>query len=177
MALLKSRTNQRKLADYYFRKALKYEPDNPLLNNNYGQHLCSNGAYAKGLNFLKKATVKYEESTAAIAFFNSGICAKMMGDLDMAISYMEKAINRSPNYKSPIVELSALMIKKQDYHQAANLLERFNKMSTPTALSLYTGYLISKKKGEINESKRLRILLKNLFPFSKENIELTKISQ
>ena len=30
MALQKSRTNQRKLADYYFRKALKYEPDNPL---------------------------------------------------------------------------------------------------------------------------------------------------
>lgn len=177
MALLKSRTNQTKLADYYFRKALKSEPDNPLLNNNYGQYLCTNGSYTKGLNFLEKAAIKYEKNTAAIAFFNSGICAKMMGDFDMAISYMKKAINRSPNYKSPIVELSSLMIKKQDYQQAANLLERFNELSTPTALSLYTGYLISKKKGEINESKRLRILLKNLFPFSKENIELTKLSQ
>ena len=59
------------------------------------------------------------------------------------------------------------MIKKQDYHQAANLLERFNKMSTPTALSLYTGYLRSKKK-EINESKRLLFRSQKTFiPFFK----------
>ena len=177
MALLKSITNQEKLANYYFRKALKSEPDNPIINNNYGQFLCTKGSYVQGINYLKKAAENYERNTKAIAFFNSGICAKMMGDLDMAISYMKKAISKSPNYINAIVELSSLMVKKHDYQQAANFLQRFNKLSTPTALSLYTGYLISKERGELNEAKRHRILLKNLFPYSKENIELTKLSQ
>ena len=80
----------------------------------------------------------------------------------MAISFIESALKISPNYSNAIIELSSLMIQKQDYQQAATLLSRFNKLSKPTSLSLYTGYLISKQKGQLNESKRLRILLKNL---------------
>lgn len=177
MALLKSRTNQKELANYYFRRALKSEPNNPIVNNNYGQYLCSNSSFAQGINYLKTASENYKKNAKSIAFFNAGICAKMMGELDMAISYMKQAINKSPNYVNGIVELSSLMVMKQDYQQAANLLERFNKLSMPTSLSLYTGYLISKKKGQTNESKRLRILLKNLFPFSKENLKLKNLSE
>ena len=176
IALLKSRTNQPELASYYFQKALKIEPDNPVINNNYGQYLCAIGSHAQGMNYLKNAVKKYKGNARAIAFFNSGVCARTSGDLNLAISYMEKTLIQSPNYINAIIELASLMIQKKDYQSAEKLLARFNKLSEPTALSLYIGYLIAKKKGQLNESKRLRILLKNLFPFSKENIQLTKTS-
>ena len=53
MALLKSRTNQEKLADYYFQKALRADSNNPIINNNYGQFLCTIGLYKQGLNYLE----------------------------------------------------------------------------------------------------------------------------
>ena len=173
MALLKSRTNQEKLADYYFQKALRTDSTNPIINNNYGQFLCTIGLYKQGLNYLEIAVKRYGDNTKVIALLNSGICAKTSGDIELAISFIENALRISPNYSNAIIELSSLMIQKQDYQRAATLLSRFNKLSKPTSLSLYTGYLISKQKGQLNESKRLRILLKNLFPFSKENVQLT----
>ena len=168
MALLKSRTNQEKLADYYFQKALRADSNNPIINNNYGQFLCTIGLYKQGLNYLEIAVEKYGDNTKVIALLNSGICAKTSGDIELAISFIDSALRISPNYSNAIIELSSLMIQKQDYQRAATLLSRFNKISKPTSLSLYTGYLISKQKGQLNESKRLRILLKNLFPFLKK---------
>lgn len=177
LALLKSRTKQTELANYYFQKAIRLEPDNPVINNNYGQYLCTIGSHAQGMDYLEHAIKEYEGNTKAIALFNSGVCARTSGDLKLAISYLKKTLEQSPNYPNAIIELSFLMVQRKNYHRAEKFLANFNKLSEPTALSLYTGYLIAKKKGQLNESKRLRILLKNLFPFSKENIQLTQTYQ
>lgn len=169
MALLKSRTNQLKRASYYYKQALRFDRINPIINNNYGQHLCTLGSYDLGIKHLKIAIENYKPPDNAIAHFNSGICHASSGNLEKAIFFMNKSLEISAGYAPALVELSSIMVKRQNYDKAEKLIERFNKISQPTALSLYTEYLISDKKGYLNKTKRLKILLKNLFPFSEEN--------
>ena len=66
-----------------------------------------------------------------------GFGAKTSGDIELAISFIDSALRISPNYSNAIIELSSLMIQKQDYQRAATLLSRFNKISKPTSLSLH----------------------------------------
>ena len=90
---------------------------------------------------------------------------------------MTNALNIDESYGPALLELSSLMIKIGNYNEAELLLGRFNKISKATASSLYNAYLISEKKGYINESKKLKILLKNLFPLSEEFKKINEKSQ
>ena len=177
MALLKSKTNQQEEAIYYFRKAIKLDSSDPAINNNYGQYLCAIGSHKEGIYYLKIAIKNYEIRNKTIAYFNAGICAAASGDLDYAASNMTNALNIDESYGPALLELSSLMIKIGNYNEAELLLGRFNKLSKATASSLYNAYLISEKKGYINESKKLKILLKNLFPLSEEFKKINEKSQ
>ena len=177
MALLKSKTNQQEQAIYYFRKALELDRSDPAINNNYGQYLCAMGSHKEGIYYLKIAIKNYEIPNKTVAYFNTGICAAASGNLDYAASNMTNALNIDENYGPALLELSSLMVKTGDYNEAELLLERFNRISKATASSLYNAYLISEKKGYINESKKLKILLKNLFPLSEEFKKINEKSQ
>ena len=110
---------------------MRADSNNPIINNNYGQFLCTIGLYKQGLNYLEIAVEKYGDNTKVIALLNSGICAKTSGDIELAISFIDSALRISPNYSNAIIELSSLMIQKQDTNEQRHYYHVLIKYPNP----------------------------------------------
>jgi len=135
-ALLQQKLGDNDKASFHFTKAIRLNPNNPELRNNYGSFLCKNKQAGKAVNQFLLAIKDPLYRTPAYAYTNAGICLREVGDNTRAEKFLRLALKKSPNFPSALLEMASLYNNRGIYPKAQAFMLRYENVgkSSPKAL-------------------------------------------
>ncbi len=157
-------------AQSYFERALRFEPGNPEIHNNYGWFLCQrmpeqmDGA----INHFMTALRDPLYDTRHIAYANAGICELKRNNFSEASLYFRESLSFQPNYRPALVGLIEMDFQRGDAGMARSKLSEFMQKFQPTARSLWLGRQIEQAAGNSRAADSYLFQLQKNFPNSKE---------
>ena len=167
-ALVYHRIGEYDKADANFNQALKLDPNNAAVLNNYGQTLCQREAYEKGQEMILRATKNPLYRTPEIALNNAGICAMQAGDKATAERHLREALEINPTIPSALIRMSSLSYDAGRYLPARGYLQRYLETSRHTAETLWLGIRIERALGDKDALASYSLQLEKNFPDSVE---------
>ena len=158
----------RREAELNFGRALRLEPDDPNIQNNYGWFLCQSGREAESVEYFVRAAGNRLYPTPGLAMRNAGICQMKIGELDGA----ERSLRRSLEFDGtdPLTkfELSRLYLRRNQPDRAEfyyGLLDQTNRAS---AAGLWLGLRIARANGDLRKERTMATELRERYPDSRE---------
>jgi tetratricopeptide (TPR) repeat protein len=113
---------------------LKAEPGNASVWQKYGELLCSSGDNEAGLRWLLKA--QHADPTLSRIEFDLGIASYKNMDLDNALEYSTKAVQRRPNDVTALALLAAVDVKLAKWQDAEPIFRTILSAKSDDATSL-----------------------------------------
>lgn len=174
-ALLQVKLGNNTKASKYFSKAIKLDPKDSELRNNYGSFLCErnkpNAAIKQFLVAIKDPL--YE--TPEFAYTNAGVCLRKVNNHVQAERYFRQALKKKHSFPKALLEMARLYNDRRIYPKAQAFMFRYEKVgkSSPEALQLCA--VINKEMQDNNKANRCKTTLLRLFPESKEAIQISKL--
>lgn len=150
MAYYYQRVDERDKARQLYVKAIKNNPSNGDVFNNYGVFLCEDKHYQASFDAFAKALSSPHYYDMAATYENAGICAQKALDFDKAVSYFNKALNHDPNRARSWYYLILLEIEQGKLARARDLLARYDASS----LSADQAPLLMKLKQRLKQLER-----------------------
>jgi type IV pilus assembly protein PilF len=169
-ALLYQREQEFKLAEEYFQKALAKNKNYTLARYNFATYLYNQGRLAEAREQIKLVSEDFSYDRRAQAFYILGLTQKRMGDDSFALESFEKATQLSSGFPPPFLEAAELYFKQKNYPLSKLALDRFRQLRAPTAQSLWLAVQVEERFGNRDRAASEGLKLKNLFPYSKENL-------
>ncbi len=167
--LFYSLTTQPKKADKHYRRAVKLDPDNPDILNNYAQFLCQTGKVGPAREAFLRAARDPVYQTPEIPYTNLAICLISNDELEEAETYLQRALSQSPGQPIALLHMSGLKYQLREYLSARAYLQRYaDTGETYTAASLWLGVRIERQLGDRNAEKRYARALRASFPDAPE---------
>ncbi len=176
-ALTYAAMGDREQADASFQQALKLEPKDAELNNNYGWYLCKTGRQREAIRYFEVAAADRRYPTPAKPLHNAGICLKAMGDEQGAEDYLQRAFNVDPSNAVAMYNLGVLYVERGNYQRAKFYSDRLLSTYNPTAETLWLGIRAARLGKDTHNEARLIQQLHTLFPRSPEAAALDRHSQ
>lgn len=167
-ALLYQMEQEFELAERYYRKALAADSDYTLAHYNYSAFLFNQGRMQEALEEMQLVT---QDLGRPQAFYILGLSQKRLGDTAAAVESFEKATQLSAGFAPPFIEAAEIYFQQQNYPLSKMALDRFKQLSKPTSKSLWLSVRIEQRFGNRDKAASEGLKLKNLFPYSKENLE------
>lgn len=158
-------------AEQDYQQALKLDPANPQVNNNYGLFLCEHGRPQDSLALFQKALANPLYDSPQSAYLNLGRCSAKLGRTDQANDYLLSALRVAPNYAPALSELAEMQLGLGNAKLAAFYFERLRSgggMNGLGAAELWLGARIARKTGNAALERACGNELKNRFPDSRE---------
>jgi type IV pilus assembly protein PilF len=155
-------------ADENFRKALRLEPDNSSILNNYGQVLCQHGQHAKGQEMFLKANQNPLYPTPEIALNNAGTCAMAAGDAAAAEKHFREALKINPRIAPTLLQMARISYDLGRHLSARAYLQRYLEVGKQTAQSLWLGIQIERVLGDKDALASYSLQLEKAFPDAEE---------
>lgn len=167
-AILQQRLGSTAKATQYFNKALKLDPKDPEIRNNYGSFLCDNGKPQAALQQFNVSINDPLYTTPEFAYTNAGICLRKIGDHNKAEEYFRNALKKKSAFPSALLEMASLYHDRKRYPRAQAFISRYETVgkSSPKALELCA--LINQKMSNPTKSASCKSTLLRLFPESAE---------
>ncbi len=174
-ALLLQKIDEPEKADQYFRTAIKLDPENPELRNNYGGYLCQNARYEEGVQQFLQAMENPLYKTPQYAADNIGNCYLKSGDLVRAEGYYRKALELDKYFPQALYHMARLTYLNQNYMGTRAYLQRLKAIAGDAPPTLWLCYQVELElENSIEANRCAEKLLKN-FPDSKEASQLSLI--
>ena len=153
-----------------FNQALKIEPGNSELNNNYGWFLCErfSDQMDKAISHFMTALKDPLYETRHIAYANAGICELKRNNFSVASRYFDESLSLQPNYRPALVGLIEMDFKAGKIVAAQSKLSEFMQKYQPTARSLWLGVQIERVVGNTRAANSYLFQLQKNFPNSSE---------
>lgn len=167
-ALLDMRLDKPQDARAHFERALDSEPDNPQLLNNYGTFLCQEGDHEQGIEYFLKAASNRLYDTPAYAYANAGRCAMQADQPHKARGYLRKALEVDPRVGSALFDLAKLELQLGRPATAERYIQRYHKVATPAADSLWLGIRIARRLDDERTAREYGRRLLREFPDSRQ---------
>ncbi len=168
LAVLYETIGQRDEAEREYRNALRYDPEDGDVNNNYGAFLCASGREREAERYFLAAVQDPFYETPAIALSNAGSCALSIGDLDKAESFLRQSLDYDGELGSALLPMAQLSYQKGSYLRARAFLQRYESVGTINEESLSLGYRIEQRLGDEDMANRYRAELQERYPDSTE---------
>ena len=167
-AILQQRLGNTGKAAQHFSKAIRLDPKNPELRNNYGSFLCETKRPEAAVQQFLIAVKDPLYSTPAFAYTNAGICLRKSNKHAQAEKYFRLALERKSSFPSALLEMAKLYKDKKNFPKAQAFMLRYEKVgkSTPEALKLCV--TINRKMRDNAKASACRSTLLRLFPSSPE---------
>lgn len=159
------------LAEEQFKLALKRDKNFTQARNNYGVFLFNLKRYEDSYNEFEKAAADLEFPGRAQALANVGRVALKLGNTIRAKAAFEHSVILDRNAPEPYIELGEINFQNQEYADAKKYLDGYARVGQQSARSLLLGIRLEKVFGNKDKEASLVILLKNMFPYSKEYLE------
>ncbi|SER12485.1 type IV pilus assembly protein PilF [Nitrosomonas sp. Nm51] len=157
-------------AQFNFDRALKIDPENPELHNNYGWFLCERfpEQIDRAINHFMTALKDPLYETRHVAYANAGICELKRSNFSKASLYFDESLSLQPNYRPALVGLIEMDFKVGKIEAAQSKLSEYLQKYQPTARSLWLGMQIERIAGNIRAANSYLFQLQKNFPNSSE---------
>jgi type IV pilus assembly protein PilF len=159
---------ENQLADENFLRALRFAPNNPDFNNNYGWFLCQSGQERQSISYFEAALKNRSYQSPAKALNNAGACSLKMKDGEMAEKYFSQAFQYEPANPLTNTNLARMYFDRRDYERARFYIGRVMKADVMNADVLWLAIRIERKLGDRAAESSLATQLRRRHPNSLE---------
>ncbi|QOY93304.1 type IV pilus biogenesis/stability protein PilW [Massilia sp. UMI-21] len=171
-ALIYTAMGRLALADENYRTALRIEPGNPELSNNYGSFLCQSlDKPAQAMPYFDAALRDRAYRTPVSALVNAGVCSIRSRDFQAAERYLLEAVRYNPDLQATNAGLARIYYERRDYQRAGFFINRLietSKLDTLSADALWLALRVQRKLGDRTREASLAAQLRRRFPGSPE---------
>lgn len=171
-ALIYTAMGQLQLADDNYQHALRIEPRNPDLSNNYGSFLCQSlNKPAQAISYFDAALRNPAYQTPVSALVNAGVCSIRGKNFQAAERYLLDALRYNPDLQATNAGLARIYYERRDYTRAGFFINRLietSKLDTLSADALWLALRVQRKTGERSLEPSLAAQLRRRFPGSPE---------
>jgi type IV pilus assembly protein PilF len=171
-AFLYERLREPKKADSHYARALRLDPKNPQMQNNYAVFLCRNGEHAKGKKLFEQAATNPRYRTPEVAYANAGVCARSAKDLAAAEKNFRQALSLRPTMPDALLQMADLSLESGNGLQARGFLQRFFQAAAETPDALLLGVRIESALGDTAAANDYAARLRKGFPASEQARQL-----
>jgi type IV pilus assembly protein PilF len=170
--LVYERLEQPDKADRFFNAALRLDPHNPDMINNYAVFLCRRGQYAQGQKLFEQAARSPSYTTPEVAYANAGVCARSAKNLPQAEELFRKALAARADYPDALLQLADLSLERGAGLAARGLLDRYFNVAAASPESLMLAVRVERSLGDAHAVDRYRSQLQKEFPNSEQARQL-----
>jgi len=160
--------NDRVRADESFQRALRIDPDDSELLNNYGWYLCQTERPRESIAQFQAALKNPLYQTPAKPLHNAGICSLRAGDLKGAEAYFDQAFRIDPRNPVAMYHLSEIYLRRGELDRARFLSQRLLASYPASAETLWLGIRVDRRAGDRDSVASLSAQLRRQFPSSRE---------
>jgi type IV pilus assembly protein PilF len=171
-ALVFERLQERDVADRHYAMAVRLEPKNPELQNNYAVFQCRNGRPVEGQKLFEAAARNPAYGTPEVAYANAGVCARAAGDVSKAEAYFRRALELRSDFPDALLQLADLTYRKGAGLAARGLLARYFQVAPRTVDALALAVKVERAQGDEAEARRYADELQREYPNSPQAREL-----
>lgn len=168
LGLIYMELDDRAQAEAAFGRALRAEPENSELNNNYGWFLCRTGRERESIDYFQRAAGNRLYATPALPLQNAGVCMMQLKDYKAAESWLRKSFEADAS--SPVVkfQLARLYLATRELSRANFYFSLLEKDIAPTPESLWLGLRIARAQGDVRAERQYADQIRGRFPNSNE---------
>ncbi|MDC1436808.1 type IV pilus biogenesis/stability protein PilW [Gammaproteobacteria bacterium] len=162
------------LADESFLRALRLDPENSQVRNNYAAFLFSNNRYQEAYDQLEQVVENTEYTGRSQAFENMGLAALQLNQLDDANFAFNRALQLNSNRIRSTLELADIGLQQENIQQAGRYYQSFLTLRQffnvqQSARSLWIGIKLEQARGMNNQMLEYGAILAELYPDSPEH--------
>jgi type IV pilus assembly protein PilF len=168
LAIVSQEEGEAKLAEAEYKRALRYEPDNARALNNYGSFLYSIGRYADARTELLKAARDVGYSRRAQVYENLGKTELRLGNTEAAEEAFQRALSLDSSLPSATLEMAELAYDRGNFVESQQYYDGYLKLARQNSRSLWLGIRLSRQFDKQDALASYALLLKNLYPGTKE---------
>jgi type IV pilus assembly protein PilF len=161
-------------AEDNFQRALKLDPANSELNNNYGYFLCNTGRERESIEYFNQAIRDPLYRTPARANQNAGACLMRIKDYAGAERYLRRSFELDAGMAVPKFLLSQLYLATNQVDKATFYYNVLAKSIESSAESLWLGLRVARANADLRTETQLANELKQRFPQSPEAAALAR---
>jgi type IV pilus assembly protein PilF len=148
------------LARQSFERALRYAPEDPDINHNFGWFLCQTGKADEASRYFARALANSLYATPARTHAAAGTCALRIGRLREAEDSLQRALRLDPDQPTALLQFAQLRYRQGRYDEARKVVARFARVAQTTAESLWLALRIERRLGvraaELSYANQLR---------------------
>jgi len=168
LAILYETLGEIELAEKEYEAAIKYDPTDGDVNNNYGAFLCRRGKSEQADPYFMTALKDPFYKTPQLAYVNAGNCSLGRGDLDKAESYLRQSLEYDDKNAAALLSMADVSYRRGSYLRARAFLQRYEAVGTLNEESLLLGYRIESELNDSKSANRYRTELLERYPNSSE---------
>lgn len=156
-----------------FNAALRLQPNNPEVLNNFGWFLCLRNEADRGLALMQRATTDTLYGSPEKAFLSAGLCLRRMGRIVEAEDHLRRAVLIRPDLIGALYNLAQITYERGNLNDAENYLLRYMRLtSQPTFDAIAMGVRIARAKKDSGAEQSFLQQLRRRFPDVPEAQEL-----
>lgn len=159
---------EEKLAAQSFERALGLAPNDAEINHNYGVFLCQTKREPESVKYFMQAIKNPLYAAPWRSYSAAGVCSLRTNNVKDAEQYFERALRLSPDEPLSLLNLGQIRYKQSKMDEARRLVSRYNKVSDPSAESLWLALRIERKTGQRVAEQSYATQLRRRFPGSPE---------
>lgn len=156
------------LAAESFERALRLAPNDGDINHAYGVFLCQTKRAPESIKYFMQAIKNPLYATPSRSYSAAGVCTLRTSQPKEAEQYFERALRLEPDERASLINLGQIRYKQGKLDEARRLVSRYNKLSDPSAESLWLALRIERRSGERVAEQSYANQLRRRFPGSDE---------
>lgn len=176
LAVLHEQLGQNDRAQQHYEKAVALKPLDSDIQNNYGQFLCKRGQWQEADAHFRIAVENPVYRTLEIPYTNAGMCALRNNQLELAESYLRKALQVNSRFVPALHNMAILSYDRRRYTLAQDYLQRYLKVAKHTSQTLWLGIRTARALNDRDTEASYARLLRSQFPDSDETALLDRSS-
>lgn len=158
----------RREAEASLRRALRLEPENSNILNNFGWFLCQGGGERASIDYFERAAANRLYPTPGLALRNAGVCLLRVQDLDGAERMLRRAFELDAADARTKVELARLYLRRAQPDRARFYFGLLDPVNANSAPGLWLGVRIARANGDLRREREMAEQLRSRFPDSGE---------
>jgi len=174
LAMIYEQIGDERRARQHYRQAARLAPTDGGTQNSFAVFLCRQGEFVEAEDHFMQAVRDPFYRTPAVAWANSGACARRAGNLDRAREHLRRAVELDPGFPDALYNLAEVYYQQGEAFTARAFLQRYEAVVDPEPGALLLGFRIESNLGNASDARQYASRLEGEFPDSLQVRELRR---